>query len=270
MNRFFFLVALVLLITARASSEDKCSSGLNSKKCSYVVNHSFCEANLPPKDLESKDNLNEIHTYAELKHDPRSALPDSFTICSTIMATDCKSVKPMKFFNVLDNQLEQIIAPGLTPIIDSWLAIDFSTWSTVGIVDKIPPTFPNQWIRSCFAVNSVSGSISWVVEGVSILSMESEKLKSSLKLPRNLSGKLILGSMSYGGKWYSVSNKVTNLNIFSSSLSLEELKNMTKDHNCAKKGDYLAWEDMEWILHGSARLETVNTEELCEGAPLAN
>ena len=105
-----FKLALVLLLTARARSEDKCTSGPSVKKCSYVVNHSFCEANLPPEDVEPKTTLGEVYAYAELKHDPRSALPGSFTICSTTTTTDCKSRWEPIFFNVLDNQLEQIMS----------------------------------------------------------------------------------------------------------------------------------------------------------------
>ena len=102
------------------------------------------------------------------------------------------------------------------------------------------------------------------------MSMKSEKVKDSLKLPKDLTGKLILGATFYGGKWYPKSNKVTNLNIFSSSMSVAEMKSMTQDENCVKDGDYLAWENMEWILHGKASKETVDINESCEGPPLAN
>ena len=269
MNTCFKLFGLVLLVTARTSSEDTCSSGPNGEKCNYVVNHSFCESSLPPEDLEGKNTLEEVHTYAELKNDPHSNLPDSFTICSTIMDTNCQSWGWPMFFNVLDNQNKQLVAPFLTTSLESGLSMYVSTWSP-SIFNKIPPTFPNQWTKSCLAVNSTSGSITWVVEGVLIMSIESEKLKESSKLPKNLSRKLILGAWSHAGKWKLVSNKVTNMNIFSSSLTVEEIKSMTQGKNCAKKGDYLAWEDMEWIMHGKAKIETVNTNEPCEGAHLAN
>ena len=48
------------------------------------------------------------------------------------------------------------------------------------------------------------------------------------------------------------------------------MKSMTQDENCVKDGDYIAWEDMEWILCGKARLETVDINEPYEGPPLAN
>ena len=57
------------------------------------------------------------------------------------------------------------------------------------------------------------------------------------------------------------------MNIFSSALSIERMKRMTGGESCVEEGDYLAWEDMEWILHGQARKETVDTEEPCKGEP---
>ena len=158
MNTCFKLFGLVLLVTARTSSEDTCTSGPNDEKCNYVVNHSFCESSLPPEDLEGKNTLEEVHTYAELKNDPHSNLPDSFTICSTIMDTNCQSWGWPMFFNVLDNQNKQLVAPFLTTSLESGLSMYVSTWSP-SIFNKIPPTFPNQWTKSCLAVNSTSGSI---------------------------------------------------------------------------------------------------------------
>ena len=120
------------------------------------------------------------------------------------------------------------------------------------------------------AVNTTSGSIDWVVVGATVLAMKSEDLIDSDRLPKSLEKKLILGAMSYGGKWFAVSNKVTNLNIYSSSLSIEKMASMTRGGSCVEKGDYLAWGDMEWIMHGQAKLETVELEEPCEGEPLVN
>ena len=40
---------------------------------------------------------------------------------------------------------------------------------------------------------------------------------------------------------------------------------MTEGGSCVEEGDYLAWGQMKWILHGQARIETVNQEEPCKG-----
>ena len=248
MNKCFKPLAFVLLLTATASNGDKCPFGPNSEGCTHVVNHSFCQKNLPPEDVKSKKSLEEVHTYAKLKLDPRSNLPGAFTICSTIMMTNCQSYLYPIFFTFLDDQLDQIMAAYLEPSIESRMQVIFSKWPTSSVHNKIPPTFPNRWIKSCMAINSTSGSLDWVVEGESVLKYEN--VSELRRLPKVLSNKLVLGAYSYGDRWYSVSNKVTNLNIFSSFLTSKKLASLTSSGKCAEEGDYLAWRDMKWILHG--------------------
>ena len=121
------------------------------------------------------------------------------------------------------------------------------------------------------AINPTSGLIHWVVEGSLILNITSDELKSSkLSQSRNLGKKLVLGSRSYAGNWVAASHKDTNLNVFSSALPVEEMERMTGEEGCIEEGDYLAWGDMEWILHGQAKIETVDKEEPCKGEPYVN
>ena len=51
----------------------------------YVVNHEI------EKEEDDKDTLEEVHTYAQFKRDPRANLPSSFTICSSVMTTYYKN-----------------------------------------------------------------------------------------------------------------------------------------------------------------------------------
>ena len=267
MNKVFKILTFALFVHQIVSGEDTCSrtgSHQNTKTCTKVVDHTFCEANMPPQDTAGKPNLEEIHTYAELKHDPRSSFPEAFTICSTIMTTTCLSVNAPLFFNILDNNSHLLMAPAYIVGIESYFGIDFSSWSKYTAFGQIPTVFPNTWVKSCMAINITARSLDWVVEGTPVLSMKSE----FKNFPKSLERKLILGATSWAGSWYSVSNKVTNMNIFASPLSIEKLKNMTKAGGCIEYGDYLAWKDMEWILHGQAKLETVKMEETCEGEPL--
>ena len=63
----------------------------------------------------------------------------------------------------------------------------------------------------------------------------------------------------------SISQKITSLNVFSSALSVEEMKKKTEEGSeiCDAKGDYLSWEDMEWETYGKVRLQTLVRENLC-------
>ena len=236
-----------------------------------VVSLTFCESLLPAEEKMGKKTLEEIHTYAELKHDPRASLPDSFTVCSTIRTTGCQSDSWPMFFNILDNNRGQFLVPQLSHgSIESRLGIYFHENVLPLLFGKVPPLFPNQWTRSCMAVNTTSGLIHWVLEGTLVLADKFAEVKQSKNRPKDLSRKLVLGASLYGGSWTASTEKVTNLNIFSSLLTIEKMESLTKGGSCAKEGDYLAWGDMEWILHGKAKTETTEKEETCEKKPFVD
>ena len=80
-------------------------------KLTASVSLAFCDSSLHEEDKMGKKSLEEIHTYAEFKHDPRASLPDSFTICSTIITTNCPNYIWPAFFTILDNTRTQFLAP---------------------------------------------------------------------------------------------------------------------------------------------------------------
>ena len=145
-----------------------------------VVNIAFCEANLPAGDKMGKKTLEEVHSYAELKHDPRASLPESFTVCSTIMITGCQSAEWPTFFNILDNNRGQFLVPEHSSrSIESKLGIYIPNGLGIYLPDDHVPLFPNQWIRSCMAINTTSGFIHWVVDGTLVLNRDLIEVKNS-------------------------------------------------------------------------------------------
>ena len=265
MKQCFEMFCMVLLAAPARSNEVPESQ--ETRSVTSVVSQAFCESTLPAEDKGAKKTLEEVHTYAELKHDPRASLPDSFTVCSSILTTGCGSDRWSTFFTILDNNKTQLLAPmykhGMykNGSIESLFMLTFSKTTSGMVIGKTSSMFPNQWIKSCLAINTTSGLIHWVVEGTLILTMISEEVKKSQI--RDLRKKVVLGSRSYTDIWYAVSQKVANLNIFASALSIEMMESMTKGGSCVKEeGDYLAWGDMEWILHGQARIETTEKEEI--------
>ena len=264
---FWFLLSTNL---ANATSNE-IPTHLRTEATTNVVSHVFCESSLTADDKMVKKSLEEIHTYAELKHDPRASLPDSFSVCSTIMTTNCLSHFWPAFFTILDNDRAEFLAPIIKHAsVVSGLQIFYLQGSSEPANEKIPPLFPNKWTKSCMAVNTTSGLIHWVVEGALIMTTTSEEVRKSKSRPTDLSKKLLLGARPYAGIWKTTSSMVTNLNIFSSPLSIEKMKSMTGGGICVEEGDYLAWGAMEWILHGQARMETVPEEEPCKGDPYFN
>ena len=240
-------VCCILLLTTKSNvkCESVCSGedlpGI-SGNCTHIVSHTFSDSDLNLEQMRGKERLKEVHTYAELEHG--LSLSDSFTICSSLMGISTEGTNYPLFFNIVDNHGKQrsIVGPWIKKSLRSSMRIDSSTWSTSTVYNKIPPVFPYTWVKSCMAINTTSGTFKWVVEGVLISDDVSEELADSFKLSKNTT--LILGAFSYADNWYSVSNKVTNLNIFSSLLSIETMKSMTRPGSCIEKGDFLAWENM--------------------------
>ena len=77
------------------------------------------------------------------------------------------------------------------------------------------------------AIDTVSGMINWVVEGNLIENHTVTVLRDS-KIPNKLKGKIILGAFQPSAtSWYVLSNKLTNLNIFSGMLTLLSMMRRT-------------------------------------------
>ena len=279
--KFAFLFVILTAVMAKSVNMNKANSKEiahqkraareTPKRVTDVVNLAFCESSLDLEDNMGKDRVEDVHTYAELKYDPHASLPDSFTVCSTILRPNCPNFMWPTFFTILDNERDQFLAASFKPgVITSLLKIYYLQGTSEPVNGKIPPLFPNQWTRSCMAINTISGLIHWVVEGTLVMTTISEEVKNSKNRPKNLSNKLVLGARAYAGIWYAPSQEVTNLNIFSSALSIENMKSMTEGPSCLEEGDYLAWVDMEWIFHGKTRKETVDKKEPCKGEPHVN
>ena len=48
------------------------------------------------------------------------------------------------------------------------------------------------------------------------------------------------------------------------------MQEYTKDENgCGEDGDYLSWGDMQWNLHGDAKVEHMDADEACSVQPFS-
>ena len=241
------------------------------KGLTKIVDHAYCDSSLSDEEKVTKKTLREIHSYAELKFDPQGNLPESFTICSSIMTPSCANKFWPTFFTILDNNMAQFFAPAIRhKEMTSLLIIYYHEERSKFVTGEIPPLFPNRWIKSCLAINTTSRFITWVFEGVLILNTATDELSNSTRPPKDIGKKLVLGARSYGGSWRAYNTKVTGVNIFSSSLSVERMQRMTAEGICFEKGDYLAWEDMEWVLHGQARIGIIDHEVTCKRKSYTN
>ena len=95
--------------TFNASTQEVNSHG--GAKLTIVVSHEVCQSDLTDEDKMSKSSLEEVHTYAELKDDPKSSVPPSFTICSSVMTSECPDTYSRVLFTILSDQKKQLLVP---------------------------------------------------------------------------------------------------------------------------------------------------------------
>ena len=227
----------------------------------YVISH-LSNENCFPADKDNFTSTEEADpTYAELA---KLSLPSSFTICSMIMVSQCTNTA--QFFALLDENGDNFISALLH---QSWAAFRLN----VGGNPYIPPgvinstLFPEQWLRSCLAVQTDTGSLQWVVDGLVVEDTIFEEIHKDMDKQANL--RILLGRLKWpSGIWGQLSNKVTALNIFSSAIPLEEMQKMTSEssEDCAKAGDLIAWDNMVWTLKGTSGLEYWRKDDICTRA----
>ena len=174
-------------------------------------------------NLVQRETLNDIPSYILLKEDGIRLLPRTFTICSSASS----SIGEIVLFTLLNDDGNQVLngffsneAGNETKskkesetgffISGTWI----STPSALGVV------FPQEWVRSCLALSTKSGLAQGVVEGQLVVNQTFELLTQEGVLPRNLRNRLLLGALQWEDNWYASSTKVSNLNIFSSALSI--------------------------------------------------
>ena len=230
-----------------------------------VISHVFCEACI---EMPLNPTLKDSHTYVELKHDPKASLPTSFTICSMVMAPFDGL---LQIFNLLGKDGQQFLPAVIYQYASSEgpnMELYFYKNQVSG---NIPLVFPHQWVKSCMAVDTGSGLVQWVLDGTLVESKVIGEMINSTNVPTDLTGRLVFGAVEYAaGSWMMISNKVANVNVFSSALDVEEMQKRTQGGECAGEGDYLSWGDMQWTLHGKAVLEIERGEEPCKEKPLVD
>ena len=106
MNQFFDFLCLILLLPPSSNAQQQMTQ---SGSLAKVVNHEFLPSSLSVEDKNDKKRLKELHTYAELKDDPRSSLPASFTICSTAATTLSETNGWAIFFSILTKEKDQLL-----------------------------------------------------------------------------------------------------------------------------------------------------------------
>ena len=223
-----------------------------------------------------KDEYKELPTYVELAKDDQADLPSSFTICSTVITPAIKPFQAQTLFTLVgdDYSLWGTFQMYSSREADrtSHFSLIFSDLAMTAS-HTLDMVFPYQWARSCLAFTLDSGLVQWVVNGQLIEDIVVAKLQAlAPNRPRDLTGRLLLGAYKHPAGWQLCSNKVTNLNVYSSALSISKMKSLTTagSSSCGEEGDYLRWADTTWNLFGNAKIEQVPLDEPCKPIPHIN
>ena len=135
----------------------------------------------------------------------------------------------------------------------------------IGFSDTGIPIVPHSWYHVCLGLDTESGLLRIVVNGVKVVDEEQEFFRNtSAWKPQSLAGKLLVFK-GYNFAWTQYRGKFTNMNIFSSMISLEDMMMRTSGvGDCTGPGDYLGWADIEWNVSGDVASGVVVQEELCQ------
>ena len=205
--------------------------------------------------------------YAVLANDPLADLPTSFTICSSLFVQYMTSSK--NFLQLFQDDGSHWLHYEIEPVRNFE---EFNDKVTMNFNDKSNnfwnsglPIVPHSWYHACVGLNTVSGHLRVVVNGYTIVDeIDSYFIGSSDKRPKNLIGKINIFKTVQLGYWYQSRGILSNMNIFGSQLTIEDMDLVTNGDKCGDQGDYLSWARMEWNISGSVEQGVVSQADLCQ------
>ena len=190
-----------------------------------------------------------IKDYITLANDPIGNLPDRYTVCSSVF---------VKFFtndNVVVGMLQQDGSPWYLLIISSarmydtqseamiiWYVNPVTEKAEYEIFSKISiPIVPHSWYHICMGLDTVSGLLRIVVNGLEVVNEETEYFRNTKTMkPGSLEESVLMFKGYEAGYWYQHRTTFSNMNIFSSIMSLKDMVSRTSGgQDCSNPGDYL-------------------------------
>ena len=213
----------------------------NGKSLVYYSNFKFEPVIFGQEDV--------IVDYITLADDPKENLPESYTICSSVFVKFATSdIAVIQMLNQdstpwyrlaiytsrdLDNMSESLVLWTANPITGVY-EVQYLTSSHIPIV-------PNSWYHICMGLDTVSGLLRIVINGVVMVNEETDNFRNAGHLkPKSLDGKLLLFKGYIKGFWYQHRGITSNLNIFSSMMSVENMVSRTSGgDDCSSPGDYI-------------------------------
>ena len=249
---FVFLSALYLLPTVRSSqSED------------LIIFDNFDYGEV---DFGSEEKMID---YALLTLDKKMDLPAVFSICSSLHRNIVNSA--VFFFQLYQDDgkpwfsVELRNQRDLKRFQEKVQIVYYKELSNIEPTLDPVPIVPNSWYHGCTTLDTVTGHMLVVVNGHIIIDQVIEEFINTVDIrPKSLDGRLSLFKTFYTGYWYNSRNRFTNLNVYASALTVDEMINLTDGESCPGEGDYLSWKEAQWNVTGYIDQESiVKKEDMC-------
>ena len=193
-----------------------------------------------------------ITDYVILSEDPKANLPDSFTICNSLLvkfvSTNYDVVGMLKHdgspwfsleLGTMQRNYEQMSETLLifyeNPATGS---SGISQFTSVHI-----PIVPHSWYHVCMGLDTVSGLLRIVVNGILVVNEVKDYFRNTKSWkPRSIENKILLFKAHKNGFWSQQKSAFSNLNIFGSMITVEDMEKRTSGGDtCAFPGDYLRY-----------------------------
>ena len=198
-------------------------------------------------DNDGRTDEKTRYTHASLR---KENLPLSFTICTAFMVKSWTSYQNARLFVLRDDNGHVWLWVEIAAM-TTYTEFSFQFEDSPRILTRSELLFyPLQWTRVCLSRDSNTSLARMIVDGELLVEHQVEvKIKLG---PFDL----VLGLLK---KTYEQPGQTTNLNIFSSALTVDQMKSQTRpgEVGCGLEGDFLSWsksvEEEQWTLHSKAR-----------------
>ena len=158
----------------------------------------------------------------------------------------------------MNDESESLLIWYEDPMTNQILPVDFP--------DTGIPIVPHSWYHVCLGLDTVSGMLRIVVNGIKVVNEEKAEFRNTSDWrPGSLDGNILVFKEFFTSFWAQKRGKFSNMNVFAFMISLDDMMMRTSgEADCTGAGDYLSWEEMEWSITGDVDSGTVDTEDLCQ------
>ena len=217
-----------------------------------------------------------VENYVVLAEDPISNLTEHFTICSSVFVKFV-FLEPTDVIVMLKQDGSPWFVLELNTVTRDYESLsekmklifedpESGSHDSELFTDTIIPIVPHSWYHICLGLDTVSGLLRIVVNGIKVVNEEKAEFRNTSDWrPGSLDGNILVFKEFFTSFWAQKRGKFSNMNVFAFMISLDDMMMRTSgEADCTGAGDYLSWEEMEWSITGDVDSGTVDTEDLCQ------